>query len=306
MRDPAVDDQPLDLVEHRHVRGVGRVAAEHPPRHHHVDRRRLASPSRGSAPATCACAAGRCPARRTSANRVSHIAPRRVRPGHVERLEVVPVALHLGALGDLEAEADEHVLEPLPRLGDDVGVAPSGAHEHLGEVECARRRAGRRARRRPAHAQALVDRGGHRRRRPRWSAWPAALRSSTVASAPSCTLKPANGPFLPSSSASSARVVEPWPRRSGSTAASRARHVIDRSSREPFVNLVAEWADPPAGQERADVSESARHPGRPGAPKSRASVIGQQRSASRRHRCSCARSRARATSNTAPSSPSPR
>ena len=42
---------------------------------------------------------------------------------HVQGLEVVPVGLHLGPLGDLEAEPDEHVLEPLPGLGDDVRPA---------------------------------------------------------------------------------------------------------------------------------------------------------------------------------------
>jgi hypothetical protein len=59
----------------------------------------------------------------------------RVPLAHVERLEVVPVGLDLGALGDLEAEADEHVLEPLPRLGDDVGVPRPGRPRQLGEVE---------------------------------------------------------------------------------------------------------------------------------------------------------------------------
>ena len=48
---------------------------------------------------------------------------RRVARRHVEGLEVVPVGLHLGALGDREAEPDEHVLQSLPGLGDDVRVA---------------------------------------------------------------------------------------------------------------------------------------------------------------------------------------
>ena len=51
------------------------------------------------------------------------LAAGRVTLGHVQGLEVVPVGLHLGALGDLEAEPDEHVLQPLPRLGHEVGVA---------------------------------------------------------------------------------------------------------------------------------------------------------------------------------------
>ena len=60
--------------------------------------------------------------------RVPHAAGR-VRRRQVERLEVVPVGLDLGPLGDLEAQADEHVLEPLDGLGDEVGVAPSGLAE---------------------------------------------------------------------------------------------------------------------------------------------------------------------------------
>ena len=54
---------------------------------------------------------------------------------HVQRLEVVPVGLDLGAFGDLEAEADERVLEPFPGLGDEVGVAARRCADELGEVE---------------------------------------------------------------------------------------------------------------------------------------------------------------------------
>ena len=125
-RDVAVDDEPLDLVEHRHVRGVGRVAAEHPARGDDVDRRLGGRASCGSAPARCACAArvrARPAAPAWSTNSVSN-SPRAGMPlAHVEGLEVVPVGLDLGALGDLEAEPDEHVLEPLPGLRDEVGVA---------------------------------------------------------------------------------------------------------------------------------------------------------------------------------------
>ena len=54
---------------------------------------------------------------------------------HVQRLEVEPVGLHLGAFGDGEAEPDEHVLEPLPRLRHRVLVAAPGRRQVLGEVE---------------------------------------------------------------------------------------------------------------------------------------------------------------------------
>ena len=54
---------------------------------------------------------------------------------HVERFEVVPVGLDLGAFGDLEAETDEHVLEPFPCLGDQMGVTAGRLADELGEVE---------------------------------------------------------------------------------------------------------------------------------------------------------------------------
>ena len=62
--DAPVDDQALDLVEHRHVAGVGGVAPVHPARHDRVDRRLAAPASPGSAPARCGCAAASTRARR--------------------------------------------------------------------------------------------------------------------------------------------------------------------------------------------------------------------------------------------------
>ena len=102
-------------------------------------------------------------------------AARRMAARHVERLEVVEVGLDLGAFGDLEAEADEHVLEPLPRLGDEVRVAAPRTGDDLGEVEPLGGRAGRHAR--PGRARApRGDRLGDRLGRRALSAWPAALR----------------------------------------------------------------------------------------------------------------------------------
>ena len=124
--DAAVDDEPLDLVEHRHVRGVGGVAAEHAAGHDHVDRRRLRLHHPDLHRRGVRAQHASCRARRVDVERVLHAA-RRVVGRHVERLEVVPVGLDLGPFGDLEAEADEHVLEPLPGLGDEVGVAASRA-----------------------------------------------------------------------------------------------------------------------------------------------------------------------------------
>ena len=100
---------------------------------------------------------------------------RRVARRHVQRLEVVPVGLDLRPLGDREAEPDEHVLEPLPRLGDDVRVAAPRRGGELGEVEPLgrdRRGPGRRAQLGPAG----VDRLGHRR----------AERSSAPGRRPAC------------------------------------------------------------------------------------------------------------------------
>ena len=54
---------------------------------------------------------------------------------HVERLEVVPVVLDLGALGDAVAQAHEDVLELALHLRDEVQVAPRAAVAAEGEVE---------------------------------------------------------------------------------------------------------------------------------------------------------------------------
>ena len=56
-RDPLVDREPLDLVEDRRVRRVGRVAAVHAAERDDVDRAAAAPPSSGSATATSPCGA---------------------------------------------------------------------------------------------------------------------------------------------------------------------------------------------------------------------------------------------------------
>ena len=70
-----------------------------------------------------------------STNESVPVTARRVVLADVEGAEVVPVGLHLGALGNLEAESDEHVLEPFPRLGDDVGMTPPRTDGELRQVE---------------------------------------------------------------------------------------------------------------------------------------------------------------------------
>ncbi len=133
-RDAAVDDEPFDLVEHRHVGGIGRVAPEHGARHDRVDRRWLRlhhadlHGRRVRAQHDAAWLA------EVDEQRVPH-APRGMLRRHVERGEVVPVAFDLGTFADGEAEADEHVLEVVVRLGDEVQVATLGSREHFGQIE---------------------------------------------------------------------------------------------------------------------------------------------------------------------------
>jgi hypothetical protein len=62
-------------------------------------------------------------------------APSRMGCRDVERFEVVPVGFDLGALGHVEAHADEHVLETVAGLGDQVEVAAAGGGRSLGEVD---------------------------------------------------------------------------------------------------------------------------------------------------------------------------
>ena len=89
-------------------------------------------------------------------------AARRVGGRDVERLEVVPVGLDLGTFGDGEAHADEHVLEPILGLRDEVQVPAPGGASHLGEVEAVGVEL-RALVRRPASAA-----DARRRARPRW------------------------------------------------------------------------------------------------------------------------------------------
>ena len=53
----------------------------------------------------------------------------------VERFEVAPTGLDLGAFGDLVAHADEDVLERLTNLGDQMQVAGKTTRQHLGQIQ---------------------------------------------------------------------------------------------------------------------------------------------------------------------------
>ena len=137
-RDVAIDDEPLDLVEHRHVRGVGRVATEHPPGSDHVDRRRRREHRADLHRRRVRAQHGRSRAtigRDVVDEQRVELAARRVTRTHVQRLEVVPVGLDLGSFGDLEAQPDEHVLETLPRLRHEVGVSAPRLAGVLRQIE---------------------------------------------------------------------------------------------------------------------------------------------------------------------------
>ena len=107
-------------------RGVERLVAVRAARHHEkigggcVSMTRICTGDVWVRNSTCSGSA------ELDVQRVLHRA-RRVAGREVQRLEVVPVVLDLGTLGDLVAEADEHVLELALALGDEVEVAAAGA-----------------------------------------------------------------------------------------------------------------------------------------------------------------------------------
>ena len=144
--------------------------------------RRRASP--GSAPARCACGA-RCGRvrRRVVDEQGVEVTAGRMADAHVEGLEVVPVGLHLGTLGDLEAEPDEHVLQPFPGLGDEMRAAATRLGGELGEVEPLG--LDRRCNSVVPRSSRWVARAAAAAAVASLSCCPACLRSSTVPSEPS-------------------------------------------------------------------------------------------------------------------------
>ena len=204
--DAAVDDQPLDLVEDREVAGVGRVEPEALARHHGVDRQRAVAHRllhqvdlhrRG-----VGAQQHRLGLADVEVHGVVHAAGR-VGRRHVERLEVVPVRLGLGALGDGEAHADEDVLELVPGLGHQVEVATRRAARHLvgddlGQVEAVR------PQRRGPLGLGQLGRGGPPagpRARPRTSLQPASGLLARLG------VEPAQGRGGPGSARSACRVL---------------------------------------------------------------------------------------------------
>ena len=116
-RDPLVDREPLDLVEHGRVRRVGRVAAVHAAERDDVDGRllRLHRPHlrrRGlGAQQRVVVEEQRCERR-----------PRGVPGREVEAVEVVVRRLHLAPVDDAVAEPEERVLDLPADLRDQVQV----------------------------------------------------------------------------------------------------------------------------------------------------------------------------------------
>src|SRR5215813_5733756 len=121
-RDAAVYKQPFDLVEHRIMRGVGRVAAEDSSGRGHAQRRaallhRVNLHRRGL---------------RTQRQPLVDVervlrAARRVIGRYVQRVEVVEVGLYFRPVLDLVAHRDEDVFDLLPQQSYRVKVAPPNA-----------------------------------------------------------------------------------------------------------------------------------------------------------------------------------
>ena len=117
-----VDGHALELHEDRQVRGVELVGAEHATRSEHVERQ-LALEHRADLHRARVRAQHEVRLGRVDEERVLHGA-RRVIGVEVQRIEVEPLALDLGALGDLPAHSREDVAHPvlqqrerMPRAG---------------------------------------------------------------------------------------------------------------------------------------------------------------------------------------------
>jgi hypothetical protein len=163
-RDAAVDGEPLDLVEHRRVACIERVTTVRAPGRDDVDRRslRLHRPhldGRGVRAQQHLFGLAQ-----LHVERVLHGAGR-MTGWEVERLEVVPVGLDLGALRNPVAHADEHVFELAPDARDRMQVTPPVPAAAGGEVDPVvhqRRGASRCAEGGAAGRHCLLERGTRR------------------------------------------------------------------------------------------------------------------------------------------------
>ena len=125
-RDAALDDEPLDLVEDRRVRGVDALVAIDTPRRDHSERRspllQLPDLNRRGV---------RAQEERRGSLAVHEEAVLRVAGGmvgrEVQRLEVMAVVLDLRAVGDRVAHTQEDLLDAAPHDRDRMESAPSRA-----------------------------------------------------------------------------------------------------------------------------------------------------------------------------------
>ncbi len=115
-RDALVDDEPLELREDRQVGRIELVGAVRMTRAQHVDRH-LALEHRPHLNGARVRAHHEVAVDRVDEERVLHLA-RRVVGVEVQRVEVVPLVLELGALCDLPPHADEEVGDLLLQEGD--------------------------------------------------------------------------------------------------------------------------------------------------------------------------------------------
>ena len=244
-RDAPVDDQALDLVEHRQVGGVGRVPAVGAARGDDVDGRLLGLHHvdlhvRRVGPQQHRVAA----ASPMSTQRVSHIDRAGWLSGMLRASKLYQSVSISGPSATRVAHAHEDVLEGLPGLGDDVEVADRSAGRRPRSGRGARPRSGR-----PARPGARPPPGP--RRRPGWPGWwrcsasPASLRVAS-SSPPSCLRRPTSSERLPRTS---------WPiARSSST---RGRRRRCGPGRRPGCGPSSSFMGPPPSPFRAaDASQN--------------------------------------------------
>ena len=134
-RDVGVDGEPFDLVEHRGVRGVERIAAIHPPRHHQIHRRLVLLHVAGLHRRGV----------RAEQNLLGLVAvlqiqrvhgePGRVSLRKVECGEVVVLGLGLGAGRHRVSHGDEDVDDLIHHLLDDVDAPPVRCPAWQGNVD---------------------------------------------------------------------------------------------------------------------------------------------------------------------------
>ena len=132
-RDALVDGEALDLVEGGHVRRVELVGAEDPADRGDVDRHAAleegAGLDRRGVGAQDEAALGR-----VDVEGVLHL-PGRVVGVEVQGVEVEPLRLDLGSLGDLPAHPDEQVGDALRHQLDGVAAAERAAARGQGDVD---------------------------------------------------------------------------------------------------------------------------------------------------------------------------